>query len=108
MKNNVIKFPKLEGEINYNANEELAKFKMTFIEEVTKFLTGMVFSELERANTDLDDDDIPDAILIAESIKSLMMKKHGFEHPLQEFSVDFEEMYKSDILEDTINDTLED
>lgn len=98
MKDNVIKFPKLEGEINYNASEEIAKYKMEFIEEVTKFLTGMVFSELERANTNLDDEDVPDAILIAESIKSLMMKKHGFEHPLQEFSIDFEEMYKSDIL----------
>ena len=92
----VIQFPKKEHQITKPRTQEdldksIEDFRMSYILDVSEFLLNIIMTETDRAGFNLDDADINDVVLIGETIKSLMMKKNGYAHKLQDFAEVYEE-----------------
>lgn len=104
----IVEFPK---QIQHNQTkprnkEELYKsvedFRMSYIEDVSEFLLNIIMVETGRAGFELNETDINDVMLIGDSLKSLMMKKNGMHHILQEFSEEYQELLTSDDNSDSV------
>lgn len=105
----IIKFPnkkiydqtKPETEIELKNSKE--NYRMSYIDDVSEFITNIVIVETSRAGFDLSDEDVEDILLISECVKSLMMKKNGMYHALQDLSLELEDGgLTKDIKSDTI------
>lgn len=102
---NVIKFPKKQGNEEEarksiksleDLDIQLKEFKSLFVDDISEFILGIIGSEMERANIILENEDFNDVILMVESIKSLMLKKLGVDHQLQQFAIEYSQSIMDD------------
>lgn len=75
---------------NIELTESIENFRMGYIDDITEFLLTILVGEIGRAGFELEHKDTNDIMLISESLRSFMMKKSGFEHPLQDIALDIE------------------
>lgn len=91
---NVINFPKRyseDGKFVPNNIEEIDNriemVKHHHIQETLSTVVPMLFANLEAAGFDFSDDSeesVMDGAFLVESIRALLCKHHGLEHPFQE------------------------
>jgi len=87
---NVIKFPdrfskeKTKPATSEKMQENITEFRMGYIDDVSDFISNIMIMEMDRAGFHLEDTDMADIFFVRDSIKSLMMKKMGYAHPIQE------------------------
>lgn len=107
----IIQFPKTHDKNILPTQEDLKKskddFHKSYIEDVSDFMVNIILMETGRAGFDLNDDDINDVMLIADSIKSLMLKKRGIEHTLQAFSDDYQDFLTNGGEDDKVDNESE-
>lgn len=107
----IIQFPKTHDKNKFPTQEDLIKskedFHKSYIEDVSDFMVNIILVETGRAGFDLSDDDINDVLLISDSIKSLMLKKRGIDHILQEFSDDYQDFLTNGVEDDKVDDESE-
>lgn len=96
-KNNIINFPKekLLSPENVQTQEDILKqieeYKKGFADDISDFLSNLVFGELARSGVNFEsdiDDYFPLMLLVTESIRALHLKASGVHHPLQDFALD--------------------
>lgn len=108
---NVYKFPTNNDKTRPLTHDEMRAniedYRIGYVDVVSEFLTEMLLLEISRAGFNIGEDDLNEMTLIVESLRSLMLKKSGCEHPLQDFSMELEEMF-SEENEDENRDELED
>lgn len=93
---NVVQFPKQKKNSPPQNLEELQSnldaVRTIHIEETMAMLAGTMFDQLAVSGFDFDTedgkapDDIKDVALVFESIRSLLMKQYGMNHPFQGMS----------------------
>ena len=107
----IIQFPKTHNKNKLPTQEDLKKskddFHKSYIEDVSDFMVNIILMETGRAGFNLNDDDINDVMLIADSIKSLMLKKRGIEHTLQAFSDDYQDFLTNGGEDDKVDEESE-
>lgn len=90
----ILSFPKKEGFNNPMTSSELSdkieEFRVGYVDDVSEFILAVVISEIGRAGFDLVEEDDNDVMLICESVRSLMLRKQGIEHNLQNIADDLE------------------
>lgn len=92
--NNVIVFPGSKRPVpeglKFDEDESLSNIldvKINHINEALFVIIPQLFNNLEMMAPSMDgDDDVKDVNLIVESIKSLLFKQYGIEHPFQKLS----------------------
>lgn len=77
-------------------NDSIEQFRMGYIDDVSEFLLNVIMSEITRGGFSVSEEDTDDVVLILESIRSLMMKKQGFDHPLQEVAQNVESSFNDE------------
>lgn len=89
---NVVQFPKAKKNSPPQNLEEvqsnLDAVRTLHVEETMAVLAGTMFDQLAVSGFDFDSEeevpkDIKDVALVFESIRSLLMKQYGMEHPFQ-------------------------
>jgi len=96
---NVIMFP-VKGNLPQQVSAEkitidMNMVKFNHINEALETIIPMLFNNIMIAGFDIfpeedeDDDNIKDNALIVESIRSILCKYHGLNHPLQEVAEEF-------------------
>ena len=86
---NVIRFPNKSvlPVTNEEASEKIKEVRDAYVEALAIDIAAEVFSKCVRADFDVTPIDVfKDVVLVVESIKSLMLKTKGIEHPLQDFA----------------------
>ena len=74
--------PKNEDDLTIN----LEVMKDDYMEHVAEFLSSIIFHQLEIGGFDTSEKVGQDLTLIHQSLKSLMSRCYGIEHPLQQFA----------------------
>jgi hypothetical protein len=108
--NNIIQFPKekqqgvkgIHNEKDYH--NEMAKYRIGFISEISEVLAQHIFIELSRTGINFDGENseelIPSMILVEQSIQSLYLKAVDVDHPLQELA---EDIYSEDSFNELVD-----
>lgn len=87
---NVLNFPdrfskdKHKPTTKTEMKQNIAEFRMGYIDDISDFISNIMLMEMDRAGFSFEEEDLPDILFTRDSLKSLMMKKHGFRHPIQE------------------------
>jgi hypothetical protein len=118
MANNIIKFPKskiMQKGADAPVNMEEIKnnidiVKQTHIQETISLIAPMLFQQLSLAGFELieEDDDaesIKDSAFLIESIRSILFKYYGMDHPFQKISQNVFNVEENGLL--SITDTLD-
>ena len=80
--------------------ESIEQFRIGYIDDISEFLINILISEISRGGFEINDEDTDDIMLMVESIRSLMMKKSGFDHPLQEVAQNMKMSFSDETEED--------
>lgn len=102
----VINFPNIQEDVTKATTMQglannIHQYRMGYIEEVSEFLLTIVLNEITRAGFALEEDDSNEVQLMFESIKAIMMKKNGYEHPLHDISSDIDNYIETSELGDS-------
>jgi hypothetical protein len=103
LKNNVIQFPGTTREIPKDEIEVVQRvdnIKHLHVQEVLATMVPMIFNQMATAGFDFIDDEetgevinIKDGAFLVESLRSIMLKHYGIDHPMQKLS---ENLFKED------------
>jgi hypothetical protein len=103
LKNNVIQFPGTTRETPKDENEVVQRvdnIKHLHVQEVLSTMVPMIFNQMATAGFDFIDDEetgevinIKDGAFLVESLRSIMLKHYGIDHPMQTLA---ENLFKED------------
>lgn len=108
---NVYKFPSINDKTRPLTQDEMRanieEYRVGYVDVVAEFLTEMLILELARAGFNVAETDLNEITLVLESLRSLMLKKSGCEHPLQDIAVDLETMFSEEDENEDIDEEIE-
>lgn len=112
---NVLNFPDRFSKEKHKPNnktemkQNIAEFRLGYIDDISDFISNIMLMEMDRAGFNFEEEDLPDILFTRDSLKSLMMKKHGFRHPIQEIvtnSLEEESEENADLTNEEESDTV--
>lgn len=84
---NIVQFPNLKAPTKDNLEKSVRDYKLEAIDYAADELYGDLFSRINYFGFDITDEhDLKDVALVVESIKSLLCKVSGVDHPLQKLA----------------------